>query len=94
MLEKIIILIFCHMIGDYVLQSNYIAHTKETNWYHLLVHCILYCFPFYIAFGIVWQLAVIFITHIIIDALKARYKLINYAVDQVLHFAIMCIYFI
>ncbi|MBR6289240.1 MAG: DUF3307 domain-containing protein [Acholeplasmatales bacterium] len=59
-----------------------------------MVHCILYCLPFYIAFGLTWHLMVIFLTHIFIDALKARYKVINYFTDQVLHSIIMLIYLI
>ena len=94
MIEIIIKLIFCHMVGDYVLQGDFIAQTKGTNWYHLLVHCILYCLPFYIVFGLDWKLLLIFISHIIIDSLKARYKKINYVHDQVLHFLVMCIYLI
>lgn len=92
--ETIIVLIFCHLIGDYVLQLDFIAKTKGKNWYHLFVHCALYCLPFYIEFGFVWQLVVIFATHIIIDALKARWGKINYFTDQILHYAILAIYFI
>ena len=86
MLEKIMLLIMCHMIGDYVLQSDFIARTKGKNWYHLFVHCVLYIVPFYICFGFVWQLAVIFIVHLIIDPLKARYNKMNYWQDQVGHY--------
>lgn len=92
MLKTIIELIFCHLIGDYVLQNDFITKSKGNNWYHLLVHCILYCLPFYVVFGLGWQLGVILITHIIIDALKARYKKINYVTDQLLHYIIMLIY--
>lgn len=94
MFETIIKLILCHLIGDYVLQNDFIAKTKGENIYHLLVHCILYCVPFYLCFGFVWQLAVIFVTHVIIDALKARYKKINYIVDQVLHYLLLGLYLI
>lgn len=90
----IIELIFCHLIGDYVLQCDFIANTKGSNWYHLIVHCALYCLPFYVIFGLSWQLAVIFIAHIVIDTLKARYKKINYVVDQILHYLTMFIYLI
>jgi hypothetical protein len=93
-METIIKLIFCHLVGDYVLQIDFIAKTKGENWYHLLVHCILYCLPFYIVFGLTWQLWVVFVTHIVIDALKARYKKISYATDQVLHYAIALLYLI
>lgn len=45
MIEKIVILIMCHLIGDYVLQIDFIAKTKGQNLYHLFVHCALYCLP-------------------------------------------------
>lgn len=94
LLLTIINLILCHLIGDYVLQNDFIAKTKGENWYHLLVHCLLYCLPFLIMFGLVWELLVVFIAHIIIDSLKARYKLISYTIDQVLHYSIILLYLI
>jgi len=93
-INTIIKLIMCHLLGDYVLQVSFIAETKGNNWYHLFVHCALYCLPFFIAFGLDWQLAVIFATHMIIDPLKARYGKINYITDQILHYSVMAIYFI
>ena len=87
-IETIVKIIFCHLIGDYVLQCDFIASTKGKNWYHLFVHCALYTLPFYIVFGFTWQLMVIFLTHIFIDVSKARYKVINYVTDQVLHYII------
>lgn len=94
MLEKIFILVLCHLVGDYVLQINFIAQTKSKNVYHLLVHCLLYCLPFYIAFGFVWQLIPILLLHIVIDLLKAKFKLIPYWLDQVLHYATCLLYLI
>ena len=41
MIEKTIQLIMCHLIGDYVLQIDFIAKSKGDNWYHLFVHCAL-----------------------------------------------------
>ena len=87
-------LIFCHLVGDYVLQIDYIAKTKGTNFYHLLVHSALYCLPFYIVIGLVWQLIPLFILHIVIDLLKARYKLIPYWLDQLLHYLTCLLYLI
>lgn len=94
MLEKIILLVLCHLIGDYVLQSDFIATTKGTNWYHLFVHCTLYLVPFYICFGLVWQLGVVFVTHLIVDPLKARYNKLNYCQDQALHYLTALLYLI
>lgn len=92
MLQKIIILIFCHLIGDFVLQSDYIAKTKGENWYHLIVHSILYTLPFYLAFGPAWQFYVLLVSHIVIDSLKARFGKINYVQDQVMHYFICLLY--
>nr|DAH43958.1 MAG TPA: Protein of unknown function (DUF3307) [Caudoviricetes sp.] len=94
MIKLIITLIFCHLIGDYVLQSDFIAKTKGENWYHLFVHCALYCLPFFIVFGLTWQLPFIFITHMAIDPLKARYNKINYVTDQLLHYIVMLVYLV
>jgi hypothetical protein len=93
-IELFLKLVFCHLVGDYVLQSDFIVKTKGENWYHLFVHCVLYCLPFYIVFGFTWQLLGIFLTHIIIDASKARYKAIDYTTDQVLHYMVTLIYFV
>jgi len=87
-------LIVCHLLGDYFLQVDYIAKSKGDNWYHLLVHCFLYTLPFYWLFGLNWQMVVILVSHFVIDALKARYKKINYITDQILHYAILVVYFI
>lgn len=94
MAKTLFILVICHLIGDYFLQSDFIAKTKGQNWYHLFVHCILYVVPFYIAFGLDLRLVIIFISHVIIDALKARYHAISYLGDQVIHYVIMIIYLV
>lgn len=86
LLEAIFKIILCHLVGDYVLQVDFIAKTKGNNWYHLLVHCFLYVLPFYICFGFDWKLMVLLATHIIIDPLKARWNKINYFADQFLHY--------
>jgi hypothetical protein len=88
---KIINILICHLIGDYVLQIDYIANTKKTIPYHLVVHCLLYCVPFYLIFNLSWQLAVIFISHLIVDYLKCHKK-ISYFADQLLHYAVSTIY--
>lgn len=92
--KTILELVFCHLVGDYVLQCDFIAKTKGENWYHLLVHCALYVLPFYVVFGLTWQLIFIFLTHVFIDALKARYKVIDYPTDQILHYVIALAYLV
>lgn len=86
MFENLFLAVMCHLIGDYVLQIDYIAKTKGENWYHLFVHCALYVLPFYICFGYDFKIAILFIAHIIADAAKSRYKTIGYWEDQCLHY--------
>lgn len=87
--------VMCHLVGDYILQSDFIAKTKGESWYHLLlVHCLLYCLPFYLAFGFTWQLFVLFGVHVVVDVAKTRYEKIGYAADQAIHYAVLMIYFV
>ena len=69
--ETLFRLVMCHLVGDYVLQIDFIAKTKGENWYHLLVHCLLYCLPFYLAFGFNWQLFVLFGAHVVAGSLPS-----------------------
>lgn len=86
--EHLFKIIFCHLVGDYVLQIDFIAKTKGSNWYHLLVHCFLYILPFYLCFGFDKRLIVLLLTHISIDAEKARWHMISYLEDQWLHYIV------
>ena len=91
-MNEIIKLIFCHLIGDYVLQIDFIANSKGSNLYHMFVHCALYCVPFAYLYGIDWRLFVIFVSHVFVDLEKARYKKIDYFLDQYLHYWFAMIY--
>ena len=90
---SILYVIVCHLIGDYVLQCDFIAKSKGDNLYHMFVHCFLYCIPFAVVFGMDWKIVTIFLTHILIDLLKARWKKINYVQDQIFHYIIGLIFF-
>ena len=94
MLDLIVRLLFSHLLGDYVLQTPFLSETKGRNWYHMFAHCALYCLPFYIYFGLKWQLTVLFFSHLCIDTAKARYQKISYISDQVLHYCTLLIYLI
>lgn len=88
-------MVACHMAGDYVLQTDFLAKTKGENWYHLFAHSILYVVPFFVVFGMVggWftvEMAIFLLTtHFVIDAWKARYKTIGYVEDQALHYIVL-----
>lgn len=92
MIEQIVKMVLCHLVGDYVLQIDFIAQTKGKNWYHLFVHCALYIVPFYIVFGFDWRLLLLFISHLSIDTLKARWNEISYWQDQALHYLVGLLY--
>lgn len=92
MAEIIYKMVACHAIGDYVLQNDFLAKTKGNNWWHLIIHCILYSVPFTVCFGLDWLILYLIGTHIVIDATKARYSKINYVMDQVFHFIILAAY--
>ena len=92
MISNIIYLILCHLIGDYILQIDFIAKTKGSNWYHLFVHSALYCVPFILIYGLDWKIAILFISHMIIDSLKARWNKISYMNDQLLHYIVLLMF--
>lgn len=94
MITNIIIAIFCHLIGDFVLQNDYIASNKGKNDYILIVHCLLYIVPFAFALSLTWHLIPILVIHIVVDRLKARHKLINFATDQIIHYVTLLVYLI
>lgn len=83
-------IVFCHLLGDYVLQSDFIAKTKGKNMYHLWVHCMLYCLPFTLAFpDMHWKtFCILFGTHMFTDFLKAKLNFIGYLEDQIVHYVV------
>ena len=89
MIEERLVLVFCHMIGDYVLQSDFIARTKGENWWHMIVHCTMYVLPFYLVIGHDWRIAALWAHHFLVDTMKARWKFIGYAEDQIFNFAML-----
>lgn len=96
MLETIFQIVIAHLIGDYVLQCDFIAKTKGENWYHLFVHSALYVVPFYILFG--WELnglklVMLLAHHFFVDAAKARFGSIDYTWDQCHHYIMAILLF-
>lgn len=94
MAELLYKLLACHMLGDYVLQTDFLAKTKGENWWHMLAHCVLYTVPFALAFGIDWRIVSILALHFIIDILKARYGCIGYVADQATHLVALIVYIV
>ncbi len=62
-----------HFVGDYLLQTSWMANEKTKHWFPALVHALVYSIPFLIIhFDYSWL--IIFGTHYIID----RYRLAMY----------------
>ncbi|QFF97784.1 DUF3307 domain-containing protein [Psychrobacillus glaciei] len=66
-------LLIGHLIGDYLLQTNWMARNKSKKWLPLLVHCIVYTV---IIIGILYigngwlplnAILLIFVSHLILD---------------------------
>ena len=93
LITKIYMCLACHAIGDYVLQTDFLASTKGKNFWHMLMHCLLYTIPFVAVFGLRWSILILFGTHLITDLMKASWKVISYVTDQAIHlFVIFLIY--
>lgn len=60
-----------HLIGDYIVQNDWMALNKKKpgrlGFFACLVHCITYSVPFLLITDNLYQFAVIFVTHFIID---------------------------
>jgi len=66
--------LIAHLIGDYCLQNQWMANNKTSRWLPALVHALLYTLPFLLVTQSWQALAVIGLTHAIID----RYRLAKY----------------
>lgn len=74
--EALLLGFIAHGIGDYVLQSDWMALEKTKRWLPALAHALSYGLPFVIITQTWWALALIVGTHYLID----RYRLARYVV--------------
>ena len=90
---NLLLLLSCHFIGDFPFQGDWISANKGKSWEILFYHCAIYVATFIIFGYIGWRFAlVLFVSHFIIDTMKARWKIIKPIwIDQILHFAIILI---
>lgn len=56
-----------HMVGDYVIQSDWMASEKTRRWWPAVAHGVSYGVPFVLVTQSVLALVVIVGTHIVID---------------------------
>jgi hypothetical protein len=77
-------LLLGHLVGDYLLQNEWMALTKSRNtlegWISALVHCLLYTFAVCLImwnFHWIW-IVVVFLTHFPIDKFSLAEKYMHY----------------
>lgn len=68
--------LLAHLVGDYILQSHWMACEKTKRWWPALVHAVTYTLPFLLITQSPWALLVIGGTHAVID----RYRLARFVV--------------
>lgn len=59
--------LLCHLVGDYCLQSDWMANEKTKKSIAALAHVVLYTLPFLFLTQVWWQLLLIAGTHFVID---------------------------
>lgn len=65
-----------HAIGDYILQSDWMAINKTKRWFPALAHALVYSLPFLLLEPSIRTWSWIFLTHYLID----RYRLARFVV--------------
>jgi len=68
--------ILAHLVGDYVLQSHWMAVEKTSRWWPAIAHGVTYGLPFLLITQSPAALAVIVVTHIVIDRLRLARHLV------------------
>lgn len=69
-------LLLAHLVGDYILQSDWMAQEKVYRWWPAVAHAVTYGLPFLLITQSPAALAVIVVSHAVID----RYRLARYVV--------------
>lgn len=59
--------IYAHLIGDYLIQSDWMAQHKKVSSWRCLVHVLTYMIPFLFCGFEWWQLVAIAAQHYVID---------------------------
>lgn len=68
--------LLAHLAGDYILQSDWMANEKTKRWFPAWVHAVTYGLPFLFVTQSPAALAVIVVTHAVID----HYRLARHVV--------------
>ncbi len=69
--------LLCHLLGDYFLQSSWMASNKTRRWFPAIVHACAYFLPFFFILHPSLPAALVIMgTHAVID----RFRLIRYVI--------------
>lgn len=63
-------IILAHLVGDYLLQTHWMATQKTERWAPAIAHGIVYTLPYALVTQSPWALLVIAGTHIVIDRFR------------------------
>lgn len=69
-------ILLAHLVGDYLIQSHWMANEKTKRWWPAWAHALTYGLPFLLVTRSPATLAVIVVTHAVID----RYRLARHVV--------------
>jgi hypothetical protein len=91
MLNTFLTLVACHFLADFPFQSDWLASNKGKSWELMIYHCLIYTATFILFAKVSLAFAaILFITHMIIDPLKARYHVVKQIwQDQLLHMVVL-----
>jgi hypothetical protein len=88
-ISTLLVWLACHFVGDFAFQSTWMSVEKGKSWEVNFYHCATYTATFVLfvrPFPSLVAILVLLGTHFVVDALKARYKVIGPIwVDQLLH---------
>lgn len=69
-------IILAHLVGDYLIQSHWMATEKVNRWWPAIAHGLTYTLPYLLVTQSALALTVIATTHIVID----RYRLARHVI--------------
>jgi hypothetical protein len=84
--EAIVLAGAAHMVGDYVIQNDWMAQEKTKHWWPAIIHALTYTLPFLLITQSPLALLVIAGTHAVIDHYRLARHLV-WARNQLAPFA-------
>jgi hypothetical protein len=70
--------LLCHLVGDFVLQTNWMVHHKINRITVAAIHALFYILPFFLITQSPLCLFIIFTTHVFIDRFRLAREVIRF----------------